>query len=268
VAHDFSKRYQKIIEDANAHSDDELDPTANCYAIKTVPYCSKAANIFFRRLDQVMQDTTASLGKISQARVRKLPKEPIISRIVKIPQSLPLDFYHRGWMRRIPISQQLSIPDLTKVAFLPNPLMSLFPREHPYHDQTENLSDSQFSKLHFQDTIHLDQLDNIEENEDEDSDEAEGGNNQHFYEGGGMIDLEAESDGYVEEGDWENYYHSDDDVDYDGKQEDARDEEGYTDNSHFPEDQSMEHNKEYVNYGGHHLDDADKEALHNQEETS
>lgn len=59
-------------------------------------------------------------------RVRKPPKKAIPSKIVKIPKSLPLDFYHCRWLHKLPFSQQQTIPDLCQVAFLSNPEKSLF----------------------------------------------------------------------------------------------------------------------------------------------
>ncbi|KNZ63091.1 hypothetical protein VP01_118g5 [Puccinia sorghi] len=61
---------------------------------------SNAANIFFQLLDLMSEN-----------------HRPIPSKIFKIPQSLPLEFYHYKWLQNLPLSQQHTIPDLTQEAF-------------------------------------------------------------------------------------------------------------------------------------------------------
>ncbi|KAA1066043.1 hypothetical protein PGT21_019177 [Puccinia graminis f. sp. tritici] len=265
VANDFPERYQKIIKEITANSDDEWDPNAKCFSIRTLPYRSHSANIFFRRIDQVMKDVASAAGRTSRMRVRKLPKDPVTSGFTKVPKNLPLDFYHRGWLSKLPISQQQSIPNLEQVAFLPDPTKSLLPKNHPRHDQIEDLKDRQFNKLYLTDIIRLYHLDAAEDDDDDD-DEEEDDNDQENGAAdmeagevveGGVIDLEAESDGYLEEGDWGNYYQSDEDADYDGEE----DEDG---------DKEMADNADgsHLNYGGRGLTDAEENAIHAEQGVS
>jgi hypothetical protein len=50
----FPKRYLKIIQTISAHSNDECHPSGKFSIIKTLPYQSKNASRFFRRLDICM----------------------------------------------------------------------------------------------------------------------------------------------------------------------------------------------------------------------
>ncbi|KNZ60831.1 hypothetical protein VP01_1494g1 [Puccinia sorghi] len=261
VANDFPERYKKIIQDANANSDDEWDAKKNRFAIRTLPYRSNAANIFFRRLDLIMRDSNTAMGKASRMRVRKPPKKPIPSKIVKIPKSLPLDFYHRGWLHKLPLSQQQTIPDLTQVAFLSDPERSLFPKNHPAHDPAERLSDRQFSKQNLAAVLgryNLNQHSDEESGEEEDEN-VDNNNNADIENGevvpGGIIDLEAESD-YYEDGEWGNLYQSDEDPDY-------TEESGAEDANN---DEEMRDDGEHADYGGRGLNDEEEDAIVEEDE--
>ncbi|KNZ59351.1 hypothetical protein VP01_1751g4 [Puccinia sorghi] len=276
VANDYPERYKKIIKDPAANSDDEWDPKKNCFSIRTLPYRSCSASFFFRQLDDVMKNVNAATGKTSRMRVRRLPEKAILSRYSKAPKGLPLDFYNRGWLGKLPISQQQMIPDTTQVAFLPDPKRSLLAKNHPRYDKNEKLSDRQFNRLYLAQRISQYHLDDVEEDEESEGEEDNNENNhQEYVEAGeviegGVIDLEAESDGYLEDGDWGNYYKSDEDPDY---QEDSQGND--EDNSSEDDDEGQEDEEdvemnqdddEYVNYGGHHLDDAEEDAIHDEEE--
>ena len=75
-----------------------------------------------------------SITKNSCMRVCRLPENPIISKIVKVPQSLPLEFYNQCWLYKLPINQQQSFPNSKQVAFLSDPQNSLFPNKNPCYN--------------------------------------------------------------------------------------------------------------------------------------
>ncbi|POV95291.1 hypothetical protein PSTT_16327 [Puccinia striiformis] len=227
----FPRRYQDILKETNAHSDDEWDPEAKCWTIKTLGYRSTAGNIFLRRLDEVMQNSKAAgVSTASRKRIRRLPKEPVLSSFTKAPKSLALDFYSRRWLQKLQITEQLSHPDITKVAFLPDPIRSLWPTNNPAHDPLETMKDNQFSKKFLPDILERYNL----------SDPARKEEFQHVGDGEELADdEEEENDGSVEdvaepvespylaEGDWVNHYisESEDDYNVEGPEDAGEDEE-------------------------------------------
>ncbi|KAH9451607.1 hypothetical protein Pst134EA_025555 [Puccinia striiformis f. sp. tritici] len=160
------------LKETNAHSDDEWDPEAKCWTMKTPKYRSTAGNIFMRRLDEVMQNSKAA-GKLQ-------------------------------------ITEQLSYPDITKVAFLPDPIRFLWPTNNPAHDPLETMKDIQFSKEFLPDIPE--QYDLNDEKKEED---------------GSVEDVaEPVESPYLAEGDWVNHYISEsEDEDYVEGPEDAEKDE-------------------------------------------
>ncbi|KAI9624893.1 hypothetical protein KEM48_008675 [Puccinia striiformis f. sp. tritici PST-130] len=190
----FPRRYQDILKETNAHSDDEWDPEAKCWTIKTLGYRSTAGNIFMRRLDEVMQNSKAAgVSAASRKRIRRLPKEPVLSSFTKAPKSLALDFYSRRWLQKLQITEQLSHPDITKFSkkFLPDIL------------ERYNLSDPA-RKEEFQ---HVGDGEELADDEEEENDGIESP--------------------YLAEGDWVNHYisESEDDYDVEGPEDAGEDEE-------------------------------------------
>ncbi|PLW46648.1 hypothetical protein PCANC_14365 [Puccinia coronata f. sp. avenae] len=61
--HKFPKRYIKVLGNVGAHREDEWDAEGQCFAIKTLPYRSNAANIFFRRLDLAIKAGKVTVQK-------------------------------------------------------------------------------------------------------------------------------------------------------------------------------------------------------------
>ncbi|MBW0506695.1 hypothetical protein O181_046410 [Austropuccinia psidii MF-1] len=221
VANNFPKRYRNIIANIHSHSDDEVDGKGN-FQIKTLPYRSNTANIFFRRLDEQMKAVDDALGITSKARIRKLPKVPQITNFPKAPIGLPLDFYSKKWLSTLPVSQQR-----LSVAFLPDPSKSLLPPQNINHDRREKWSDSKFSKEFVSIVLTKYGLDKVELNSEgeeaveEDDEEVEGG----------VIDLEQESEiekdaeEYVQDGEWGKLYDEDEDADYEVESEEEEEEE-------------------------------------------
>jgi hypothetical protein len=84
-----------------------------------------------RRLDVEMAKADQLAGKQGRKQIRKLPKVPQESTFTKPPNNLPLDFYHRGWFKKLTNANKRLIPDLDSVVFLPDPKMSLLPNKSP-----------------------------------------------------------------------------------------------------------------------------------------
>ncbi|KAI9615694.1 hypothetical protein H4Q26_011330 [Puccinia striiformis f. sp. tritici PST-130] len=173
---EFPERYMRVLRETAAHSDDELDDDTNSFVIQTLGYRSNAA----------------------------------------MPESLPLDFYGRKWLSEIPEGQQRTIPDLTSVAFLPDPSKSLFPSNNPNFDPLEKLSDAAFNRKFLNGVLKKYRMKEIIEDdaiitddsgagsEDEDDDNENLENSTHAAQ---------HNDKFLADGDWGNHYDDDDDDD-------------------------------------------------------
>ncbi|EFP93885.2 uncharacterized protein PGTG_19898 [Puccinia graminis f. sp. tritici CRL 75-36-700-3] len=232
ILNKFPQRYRDILEPIAAHSDDEEVEGKGFYKIKTLPYRSNNANRFFRRLDVVMKKAAEQdpLRKSSRRRVRRLPKEPQESLYKAAPKGLPIDFYHPKWFNELVPAQQHSIPDRTRIAFLPNANESLLPKSEKNLD--EKLKDSTFTRKYWE---------VVEESSEEEENAAEDQVNGQGDEGEG-IDLTQPSEGsdsddeyhvegdagelYDEEGDDESFVDNDEQEDG-GEDEDEDDDEEY-----------------------------------------
>ncbi|KAI9613100.1 hypothetical protein H4Q26_010377 [Puccinia striiformis f. sp. tritici PST-130] len=227
-----TNRSRDELKETNAHCDDEWDPEAKCWTMKTSKYRSTAGNIFMRRLDEVMQNSKAAgVSAASRKRIYCFPKETFLSSFTKAPKSLALDFYSRRWLQKLQITKQLSYPDITKVAFLPDPIRFLRPTNNPAHDPLETMKDIQFSKEFLPDILEQYDL----------SDPARKEEFQHVGDGEELADdEEKEEDGSVEdvaepvespylaEGDWVNHYISeseDEDYVHEGPEDAEKDED-------------------------------------------
>ncbi|KAG0144706.1 hypothetical protein CROQUDRAFT_708506 [Cronartium quercuum f. sp. fusiforme G11] len=102
----FPPRYRKVCSDVLAHSDDEFNAEKKVYVIKSLPYHSKNANKFFRRLDVEILKEEEINGKTSRKRIRKLPKIPAVSEFKRAPKNLPIDFYNLNWFKELPPTQK------------------------------------------------------------------------------------------------------------------------------------------------------------------
>ncbi|OAV86979.1 hypothetical protein PTTG_29634 [Puccinia triticina 1-1 BBBD Race 1] len=174
VANNFPKRYKDIIQDVAANSNEKWNEAGKCFVVKTLPFCSKAANIFFQQLDSVMNEVAIATGKSSRSKPRRVSREPVLSIFPKVLRQLPLDFYLRRWLGNLPTPQQREIPDLTRVAFLLDPSKSLLPQNHPNYNAEEALSDSRFSRNKLAPALILYKLVDIpKDNKDEGDGEEE-----------------------------------------------------------------------------------------------
>ncbi|MBW0490855.1 hypothetical protein O181_030570 [Austropuccinia psidii MF-1] len=119
IAHKYPKRYQLIVSDFNANSDDEYNTKTGLYIIKKPPYQSENATAFFKRLDIKMAEVDRMMGHIPNQQVCRRPKKPIISDFEKTPKNIPIDFYQTEWFNEKNNSEKLLASELSEVAFVP-----------------------------------------------------------------------------------------------------------------------------------------------------
>ncbi|MBW0586342.1 hypothetical protein O181_126057, partial [Austropuccinia psidii MF-1] len=183
IANKLPKRYCKLIEEIGAHSDDEIGgKNGDVYAIRTLCYRSRKANIFFCKLDEAMASSEANQGAVSRRRTRVLPRVPIPSKNIAAPKGLPMDFYKLKWYKALNPMEKRTYPDQKNVAFLPNAEELLQAKRHP----NKKCSDKQFNEL------YRDEVLKVFEISDEENFAVEG---EEDKENNDSIDLEAPSEG-------------------------------------------------------------------------
>ncbi|KNZ52065.1 hypothetical protein VP01_3706g2, partial [Puccinia sorghi] len=230
LAQRLPKRYQRMISDVNAHSDDEYNPSKGCYYIKTLKFRSENATRFFRRLDAAMLVSDELEQKRVQRRKRIPSPRPAASIFSKPPKGLPLDFYDPDWFNNLLPQQRIDVADTRQVALLPDATQSLQGKQVA----SEKLTDKQFNAKFFDQlsapydlTHEIENNDDEEETDDEDDgsyvgeeidlDNTSGsGDDEDTYE-----EADQEDKDFVEEvmdGDEDGNYDE-----YDEEEEDARD---------------------------------------------
>ncbi|EGG00601.1 uncharacterized protein MELLADRAFT_67636 [Melampsora larici-populina 98AG31] len=177
----IQKHRERIREKVLAHSDDEEVPGKSYLISKTLPYQSKNASKFMRRLDIEMKKAADIAGDTIHKRPCRLPKELVPSIFKKAPKNLPIDFYDPKWYRSLHPGQQRLVAQQDQVALLPNASQSLFPQSHP----DEKLGDAAFNHKYLDilllpyvpDDDHEDEADyvgdgDIDEGNDDDTDDV------------------------------------------------------------------------------------------------
>ncbi|KAA1127309.1 hypothetical protein PGTUg99_034577 [Puccinia graminis f. sp. tritici] len=144
-ANKLPTRYIEMLLPVGAHSDDEESEKGKFWKIKTLPYRSANVGKFMRRLDNRMMDAAIQEPN-HKRRIRRLPKEPIISDFKIAPKGLALDFYDPDWFKNLSAAQQNTIPNRRKVALLPNANESLLPTGQTHPD--EKLKDTTFNRIY------------------------------------------------------------------------------------------------------------------------
>ncbi|MBW0492138.1 hypothetical protein O181_031853 [Austropuccinia psidii MF-1] len=141
LTNNFPKRYIKVLDDINAHSDDEYIPNHRGYAIKTLPFRSKNANAFFRKLDFLIQQNTSQNGPQSGPQYKRFrPQVPIVSTLHHIPKGVPIDFYNPEYFNRLQPAQKWAAANSSQVAFLPKKEYNIDRMPNP----DEQMQDSAF----------------------------------------------------------------------------------------------------------------------------
>ncbi|POW15212.1 hypothetical protein PSHT_07144 [Puccinia striiformis] len=127
----YPEQYCEILKRISAHSDDEKEEGNKFYTIKTLPYRSKNANKFFRRLDIDMMASEAVSSTGVNRRTRLLPRQPQPTMYPRPPHKFPIDFYDISWYHNLPEQDKRKIPNSNAVAFLPDASQSLLPKRVP-----------------------------------------------------------------------------------------------------------------------------------------
>ncbi|KAG0143370.1 hypothetical protein CROQUDRAFT_27253, partial [Cronartium quercuum f. sp. fusiforme G11] len=191
------QQYQMMLEQVDAHSDDEYSPKHDTYIVKTLAYHSFKAGQFIRCVDDHMHKSAQLTGKQVQGRRHLQPKKLRPSIMTKPPKGLPLDFYNVEWFNEtLSTSQKGEIGNIHQVMFLEDALQSLLGKSHP----DEKLSNKKFNEKYWAKSTKEYIMEHmVEEEEDEEDDE----DNPDANDEGESIDLEEtdeEEDG--EDGDY------------------------------------------------------------------
>ncbi|EGG03672.1 uncharacterized protein MELLADRAFT_90027 [Melampsora larici-populina 98AG31] len=203
----FPPRYRKICEKVLAHSDDEEVPGKPYLVIKTLPYRSKNASKFFRRLDIEMKKAAEIAGETFHKKPRRLPSKPVPSIFKKAPKNLPIDFYDPKWYHSLHPGQQRLVAKQDQVALLPDAAESLCPQRHP----DEKLGDAAFNDKYLDilsipyvpDDDHEDEADYVGD------DDVDLGDDEDLEDEN--MDSDDESD-FLSDGDFGNLYDDDEDA--------------------------------------------------------
>ncbi|MBW0504895.1 hypothetical protein O181_044610 [Austropuccinia psidii MF-1] len=145
VGSNFPQRYLKVLNDVNAHSDDEFDEKLELFTIKKLPYRSESANSFFRSLDLKMKQANKLAGKKGQKYPRCQLQPSVDSELGKAPSGMPIDFYSPEWFNEQDYAIRSVVAQTKKVAFIPVQTLQAGP--HPNEDET--ISDSAFNKKYW-----------------------------------------------------------------------------------------------------------------------
>ncbi|MBW0471432.1 hypothetical protein O181_011147 [Austropuccinia psidii MF-1] len=146
LTQNLPKRYLKVINDINAHSDDEFHPVHEVYVVKTLPFFSANANSFFQRLNKLISQSKGLAGKPTPKKQCQRLKAPQISEFKTSPLDLPIDFYNAQWFNGLPPVECLSVSDTSQVAFIPVIQAPTNGTPHP----DERLRDSAFTKKYWE----------------------------------------------------------------------------------------------------------------------
>ncbi|KAA1099778.1 hypothetical protein PGT21_020224 [Puccinia graminis f. sp. tritici] len=211
VNNNFPKQYLEIIKCVQAHSDDEFYPSKSVYIVKKLPFRSRSADIFFRRLNEVMKQSSLEEGRRDQSRRRIRVKDAPNTVFPKAPKGLPIDFYDAEWFNEKLPAQRQNLANIDAVAFLSNPNDSL-----RFKDPIEKLSNKRFAEERWDDATKPYNMDFLTPKEqDSDSDDEDGDSDY-----GESIDLEktdGEDDDEEEEEEEEEEEDADDDVNMRGE---------------------------------------------------
>ncbi|KAA1095104.1 hypothetical protein PGT21_035587 [Puccinia graminis f. sp. tritici] len=155
VNNNFPKRYLDIIKCVQAHSNDEFYPSKSVYIVKKLPFRSQSADVFFRRLDEVMKQSALEEGQRDQSR-----------RQIRVKDA--------------PNTRQ-NLANVDAVAFLSNPSDSL-----RFKDPIEKLSNKRFSEERWDDATKKYNMDFLTPKEQDSDSDNEDGDSDY----GKSIDLE------------------------------------------------------------------------------
>ena len=145
VDNGLPRRYQLLLGDPKGTSDDEKDPDSNVYHIKKKLGRSDRTEAFIRLIDDMRMQSARFLGKHKTERVRVIPAVQKASRLLVLPDKVPLDYYDVDFYNSLPLSVRRGItPD--------NPLIALHSDNEKIlcspRDKSEKMSDANFMKAY------------------------------------------------------------------------------------------------------------------------
>ncbi|KAH9807674.1 hypothetical protein DFH28DRAFT_1146224 [Melampsora americana] len=197
----FKQRYLDLISPIDAHSDDEYSEKHHCHIVKTLDYRSANANAFFVRLTQEMEKNNRLEGKRPQGRIRRRPKNPVMSTLGRPPKNMPIDFYDPAWFNELTDAQKTKVADVYRVALLPNAKLSFC----AVSAADEKLSDKAFYSKFWDQITGFYDLSHVIGSEEDKDDDNDNNNEDSDYDD--EIDLEDTSgeDDEDEESDGDNH---------------------------------------------------------------
>ncbi|PLW20477.1 hypothetical protein PCASD_16662 [Puccinia coronata f. sp. avenae] len=122
------QQYLKVIQPVQAHSDNNYFPDRDVYVVKNLPFHSKAANVSFRQLDEVIKESKMIDGKRRVANAHRCVRvrKPANAIFPKAPKHMLVDFYDFEWFNDKLPAQRQALANTNLVAFLENPLDSFW----------------------------------------------------------------------------------------------------------------------------------------------
>ncbi|PLW23732.1 hypothetical protein PCASD_12610 [Puccinia coronata f. sp. avenae] len=140
------KQYQQILNNVQAHSDEEYYAKQDVYIVKKMPFRSHAANMFMRCINDQIKKQNELEGKQVNTVCRCIRvKNPPKTAFPKAPKGLPIDFYDAEWYNDKLPAQRMNLANSNRVAFLPNPLFALTSKGQA----DEKLTDAKFAEKHW-----------------------------------------------------------------------------------------------------------------------
>lgn len=113
----YHARYQVLVSDPKANSDDELDPQDGSYVIKRRPERSIQAEIFFRRLDELRKSFALREGTQWRQRIRKVIPDQPMSVLHQLPRNMPIDYYSPEFYNAMSNRQKSIYCDISILSF-------------------------------------------------------------------------------------------------------------------------------------------------------
>ncbi|KAG7095974.1 hypothetical protein E1B28_006657 [Marasmius oreades] len=181
---DYPERYL-ILADPKATSDDELDPVTKVHQIKKRPERSEAAEIWYRKLDERMRDSSRFCR--SRLRLRNRPPADIqkTSTLDIFPTGMPLDYYSPAFYKTLPDdakrvavlggeNEENLLKGKLRIAFLKDPNLSLATEDKEIKAKEKKVSDNDFFVERYEDVCGAydlgDEFGELDPDEDEDVD--------------------------------------------------------------------------------------------------
>lgn len=116
----YPRRYQMLVCDPKANSDDEVDLEDGQYVIKRRLERSVQAETFFRRLDHLRRSTILKEGGQWRERRRKIISNQPPSVFPQLPKAMPIDYYSPEFFNDLSGPQQTTFANVSIVALSPD----------------------------------------------------------------------------------------------------------------------------------------------------